>query len=90
MAYAKARATNYNFDGLFRRVNVIYIQEGRRSLFTYDQLGVVNPTDRSICEKIVLGCQVAVSVEFLGKGCTVLPSSPTHSPTHPLEPASSS
>ena len=74
MAYAKARATNYNFDGLFRRVIVIYIQEGRRSLFTYDQLGVVNPTDRSICEKIVLGCQVAVM------HCTAIL---THSLTHP-------
>lgn len=67
VAYTKERVTNYNFDGLFRRVNVIYIRESRRSLLTYEQLGIVDPTFRSACEKIVLWCQVAVSVEFLGK-----------------------
>lgn len=67
MAYTKERVTNYNFDGLFRRVNVIYIRESRRSMLTYDQLGIVDPTYRSACEKIVFWCQVAVSVELLGK-----------------------
>lgn len=65
----KERTMTYHFDGLYRRVNVIFVRENRGSLFSYESLGITNPTCQKYWNQVVRACQTIISAEFLGSIC---------------------
>eukprot|EP00597_Dinobryon_sp_UTEXLB2267_P018370 CAMPEP_0201110792 /NCGR_PEP_ID=MMETSP0812-20130820/72008_1 /ASSEMBLY_ACC=CAM_ASM_000668 /TAXON_ID=98059 /ORGANISM="Dinobryon sp., Strain UTEXLB2267" /LENGTH=1526 /DNA_ID=CAMNT_0047373441 /DNA_START=279 /DNA_END=4859 /DNA_ORIENTATION=+ len=63
---SKKRNAKYTFDGLYRGVNVLYVQEARPSLISCDFL---SPALREWILKLVRFSQLVISIQLLGSLC---------------------